>query len=255
MIESRSPSGSGRRAWKVEEGSPMNHLAIALLTGACLAVPANADFTYATLELVDVVAEYTAAGYTPGEITVDLDSIIVFHLYANFDGAGSDNGVLGIGAVSFATDSAFVDYDGTGAASEGIPSSSGGFIPLIGDLIIDSFVTINELQDPGGASSGIGGVPVPDFVNGANTYVNTDAGYGVTPVSGIGQPDVNNQVLLAQIIIENPDGYQLNANSLTGSFEISTYEETIQFPWIIPAPGALALLGVCGVTVRRPRRR
>jgi MYXO-CTERM domain-containing protein len=225
----------------------MKVMALGLLAGALVATSANAAFVGINVVEVDLVAEYTAAGYTPAATDTDLSTVTAYHLIAQFD---APEMILGIGPATATTDTAFVDYDGTGAATEGIPSNSGGFIGIIGEIIVDSFWTINELQDPGGASSGVGGVPFPDFMDGSNSYANTEAGYGVTPVSGIGDA-VNNggvwEVLIAQIIVEGE-------GLVEGSVQFSTSGATIDADYAVPAPGALALLGLAGLASRRRRR-
>jgi uncharacterized protein (TIGR03382 family) len=231
--------------------------ALGLLAGAVIATGANADFTGLSAVAVDLNTAWADAGIAVSPAQ-DTTGLIVWHVFANFDGLGTDNAILGIGAATVSTDTAFVDYDGLGGNTEGLPSTSLGFITGgFGQIAVDCFWTINQLAADGtlgGASSGVGGTPVPDFANGGNLYVNTDAGYGVTPVSGFGDA-VNGQVLIAQIVTQAPAGDGTPTGGIELSVELSTSETTVDgFVSTIPAPGALALLGLAGVASRRRRR-
>jgi hypothetical protein len=240
---------------------------IALLAGSCLAVSAQADFIGLGYRDADVVAEYNAQGYVVGPIVTDLSTVTVYELFAVFT---APDRVLGVGPVSMQTDTAFVNYDGIGAASDGLPSNSGDFIPMFGEIAVDSFLTIGELANPSGSSSAVGGNPIPDFADGASIYQNSGAGYGVSASSGIGEATYNPiielwTVRIAQVIVENTSSG--DPGDLAVSFQLTLSSTTTTafggglggppgsyYVPLIPAPGALALLGLCGVTARRRRR-
>lgn len=231
-----------------------------------LTTGAHAAYTGLSVQEVDVLAEYTAAGYTPGPISIDLDTVNVYHVFAQFD--NDTHGVVGVGGLIVNTDTAFVDYDGPGANEEGIPTEFGADIATNGDMIIDSFVTVNQLADPIGSTPAEGGFPFPDFVHGASSFVNGDpftsegaSGYGVPIIEPV--TDVIDagggvwQVLVAQIIVVDPDGSGPLVGHISGDMSLASESEFFVTEFTsIPAPGALALLGLCGVfTRRRPHQR
>jgi hypothetical protein len=133
-------------------------------------------------------------------------------------------------------------------------------------LAYDSFYTIGRkvIDPPGGSTNALNLVNMPLL---AGTSVHTTNGsYGlVPPTSPQGNPfdpinsfPGNGSVLIGQFSMEVP---QLPYYGITGEFAIKwiadgqTHEGYAAFSEIVPAPGALGLIGLAGLTCSRRRRR
>jgi uncharacterized protein (TIGR03382 family) len=140
-----------------------------------------------------------------------------------------------------------------GSATEPSPA----LVAVFPDLAFDTFVTIGlKLQgppgtpvtalEPGSSMTGTG------FTGG--WFTDGDAPQG-SPQPIIGQPGF--YVLLAQLTIENPTASAGVGGSMTVAWKTATsgaqFSE-VSFEHFIPAPGALALLGLAGLAGSRRRR-
>ena len=198
-----------------------------------LAGTVTADFQSLTMEAVD-------NGGLIGGTT--------YRLYADIDAGGRIDAVYGNG-----TDALLVDVEGGsivqssfgGATSQDINPAFFDFFP---SLQWDSFVTIGLLDNTGNALNNIG----IDFDTWeAGGALTTDNGtWFVTPDDAQGD-EVGGRVLLGQFTIT--DGASLVGSlSLQGSDAGETWQAN-GVTWV-PAPGALALLGLAGLATRRRRK-
>ena len=200
-----------------------------------LAGTATADFQGLSLEVVD------NGGLVAGT---------TYDLYANVDAGGRVDAVYG---------------DGTNVLSIGVNGGSfvqniyGGntsidinpaFLPLFPSLAYDSYVTIG-LTDSGGNALNNIGIDFTGFAAGGT--LSTDNGtWFVTPDDAQGD-ESGGRVLLGRFTIDGGD--------LEGSINLQGRDSSgtvwnadgISFS-TIPAPGALALLGLAGLAVRRRRK-
>ena len=200
-----------------------------------LAGTATADFQGLTLEVVDNGG--TVAGTT-------------YDLYANVDAGGRVDAVYGDGTNTLSigvNGGNFVQNIYGGNTSMDINPA---FLPLFPSLAYDSFVTIG-LTDSGGNALNNIGIDFTGFAAGGT--LSTDNGtWFVTPDDAQGN-ESGGRVLLGRFTIDGGD--------LEGSINLQGRDSSgtvwnadgISFS-TIPAPGALALLGLAGLAVRRRRK-
>ena len=200
-----------------------------------LAGTATADFQSLTLEEVD------NGGLVAGT---------TYDLYANVDAGGRVDAVYGDGTnlLSIGVNGgSFVQNAFGGNTSMDINAA---FLPLFPSLAYDSFVTIGLLDSTGNALNNIG-IDFSGFAAGG--AISTDNGtWFVTPDDSQGD-ESGGRVLLGRFTI---DGGTLEGSiNLQGRDSSSTVWNAngIAFSSVIPAPGAIALLGLAGLTSRRRR--
>ncbi|MHC5022942.1 MAG: PEP-CTERM sorting domain-containing protein [Planctomycetota bacterium] len=125
------------------------------------------------------------------------------------------------------------------------------FFGVFPSLEFDTFVTIGKKTSVGDETALSPGWP--GF--GPSTLGGTNLGWFVTPVAPQAVPDASGRVLLGQF--GTADGLGISGTFLlqwddpTGN----TTQEIVSFEHNVPAPGALALLGVAGLMGTRRRRR
>ena len=198
-----------------------------------LAGTATADFQGLTIEVVDNGG--TVAGTT-------------YDLYANVDAGGRVDAVYGDGTnlLSIGVNGgSFVQNAFGGNTSMDINAA---FLPLFPSLAYDSFVTIGLTNSTGNALNNIG-IDFSGFEAGGT--LSTDNGtWFVTPDDGQGN-ESGGRVLLGRFTI---DGGTLEGFiNLQGRDSTGTVWNADGVTWI-PAPSALALLGLAGLASRRRRK-
>ncbi len=200
-----------------------------------LAGTATADFQGLTLEVVDNGG--SVAGTT-------------YDLYADVDAGGRVDAVYGDGTNVLSigvTGGNFVQNIYGGNTSMDINPA---FLPLFPSLAYDSFVTIGLTDSAGNALNNIG-IDFTGFAAGG--ALSTDNGtWFVTPDDAQGN-ESGGRVLLGRFTI---DGGALEGSiNLQGRDSSGTVwnADGISFS-TIPAPGALALLGLAGLAARRRRK-
>ena len=115
----------------------------------------------------------------------------------------------------------------------------------------DTFVTIGMLDSTGDALL----VQAVDFSNFNYEVATSNGTWTVTPDDAQGEGNADNRVLIGQFSFNagtgGVDSMYGNVNLQGKNADGSTWQETDVW---LPAPGALALLGLAGLAVRRRRR-
>ncbi len=136
------------------------------------------------------------------------------------------------------------------------------FLPgTSGLLAYDTFVTIGtKVDDLFSTLDNVSTTPGLAFT--ANSIGGQNVSWFIVPAGpgngGLGAPDANGQVLIFQgSFVKAPEGptgiegtllLQFTSNGETGQ------QAVVEFSHLIPSPGALALLGMAGLGLRRRRR-
>ena len=124
------------------------------------------------------------------------------------------------------------------------------FFPIFPSLVYDSFVTIGLETNVGNAMLDIG-IDFTAFEAGG--AISTDNGSWFATPDDAQVNEVNGQVLIGQFTIAD-DGVLTGQVNLQGkNADGSNWTATaVAFSGVIPAPGAIALLGLAGITAQRP---
>ena len=179
-----------------------------------------------------------------------IDGYTTHRVYANLETGARVDAVFGNedNTLRIATgdDSAFWQSPYGGATSQNINPA---FIPIFPSLAYDSIVTIGLLTNAGNALNDIG-IDFSGFEAGGSLETNNGSWF-VTPDDAQGQ-EVGGDVLIGQFTIA--DGASLVGQvSIQGKDASGETYKVYSVTWV-PAPGALALLGVAGLAGRRRRR-
>ena len=209
--------------------------------------------------LAAAVASVASAGFTGYSVqrTITAGGNIQYQVFANWD----QSGLVFLNAFNFATQSGtmnarhqdFFTADGevgTWQAGSSVASSDRGE---------DSWVTASGLA----TASGWGSALDPGFANGGTVGdINNGAGwYDATPGSpnaiAAGGTQGGYRILLAQIVRNGNDADALATFYLKNSFKVAGTTTALfsegTFTIGVPAPGAMALLGLAGMAGRRRR--
>jgi hypothetical protein len=226
---------------------------LAALSVLSVASIATADFTGLSAELIGVNMVQTVPGQP------DQPDTWTARIYAEFSSADQLVSMYGDGAnaMLWATDSQFYQNAFGGPTSQGIDEGQFSDLP---DLQYDSWLTIgadsqsaNALQEVGIGWGGFNNGSPLYVVNGA-LFTTPDAMQGVAMNDGSG----TYRVLIAQLTVFGTPltkiWGQTNLtwlNSATGD----AMNSFVEFSFAnIPAPGALALLGLAAISGTRRRR-
>jgi len=210
--------------------------------------------------LAAAVASVASAGFTGYSVqrTITAGGNIQYQVFANWD----QSGLVFLNAFNFATQSGtmnarhqdfFVDDGEVGTWQAGSSVS-------VADRGEDSWVTASGLAtasgwgsalDPGFANGGT----VGDINNGAGWY---DATPGTPNAIAAGGTQGGYRILLAQIVRNGNDADALATFYLKNSYKVAgtttaLFSEGTFSIGVVPAPGAVALLGVAGLAGRRRR--
>ncbi len=185
--------------------------------------------------------------------------LIVCNVYAMFDDPGQD---LFWKIAGTADSPLLIQVLGGGTfynhnfASDTAPSSA--LVAAFPSLAFDTFVTIG-IKQTGLVNDAL--VITPGFPAGiTGTQLFTDeSGWAVTPIDPQSDPfnpnyvAGNGEVLIAQFA--TADGTGFSGTMLTGGYSNGQSQQWVVSFFHVPAPGAVALLGVFGLRGRRRRRR
>jgi hypothetical protein len=198
---------------------------------------------------------------------------VIYRVYANFDNATDRVNAWGAGSTFGPGSILNVDSvdSGPGTGFTNIGGAGGQIAPYSGGTTRDwdTYMTVGLLygaEGPAGAdaTSQIPATPVfitngatswaPDPVNGGGVFVTPDDPQGGASYRVSGN-DTDHRVLLMQLVVnagQNVKGTIGVAWQAAGQAGVTVAGQT--FTSVIPAPGALALLGLAGMVGARRRR-
>ena len=126
------------------------------------------------------------------------------------------------------------------------------FFPIFPSLMYDSFVTIGLETNVGNAMLDIG-IDWSGFEAGGS--ISTDNGSWFATPDDAQVNEVNGQVLIGQFTIADGGVLSGQVNLQGKNADGSNWSATaVAIGGVIPAPGAIALLGLAGITARRRRK-
>ena len=232
----------------------MKKAVLAGLGASVLATAASADIIGAYVVSYSV----TAADFDGGDVTVNVQDLYL----ASNDSQDTVLNVYNMMMVDTGQVEYFQSFTGTGWQ----PTNLGGPFDTAALRLADSFVTIGGFQQDvllpeqaPGAGSGTG--LDPNFGGNEAAFPGDNAGwYNGSPPSlngAVGQvPDSNNEFTLGVLI--GRFAFQGDFSIVDSTLEV-TWNQGLGSPGnqaeftVLPAPGALALLGLAGMSSRRRR--
>ena len=195
------------------------------------------------------MADYTGLSF---DSTDNGDGTWTAQIYANFSAASDElDAVFGDAqnALLIETSSSFYQNALGGSTSAAINPA---LLPLFPSLALDSWVTIG-LSDMTGNNMLNIGIDFTAFEAGGS--ISTDNGSWFAPDDPQCFPGADLRVMVGQFTMFGLDSHVsgvLNLQGKSGNFE--TFQARDQaFDFSIPAPSALALLGIAGLASRRRR--
>jgi hypothetical protein len=227
-----------------KEGKPMNikTLSLTIVAGSLLATTAMADYNGLSYDIVEQMGDGAQAGTWTARV------------FANFDNAadrldavyGNADNMLTIDSDGGFFQSSFGDNVSTGI--------NPAFYPLAPDLVYDSWVTIGLEDQVDNAMLNIG-IDFTAFAAGGAISVDNGTWF-VTPDDAQGAAGADLRVMVGQFTMNGLNSAVYGTLNLQGKDTAGeTYQITGQdFSFSLPAPGALALLGLAGVASRRRRK-
>jgi hypothetical protein len=209
--------------------------------------------------LAAAVASVASAGFTGYSVqrTITAGGNIQYQVFANWD----QSGLVFLNAFNFATQSGTMNarHQDFFTADGEVGTWQAGSSVSAADRGEDSWVTASGLA----TASGWGSALDPGFANGGTVGdINNGAGwYDATPGSpnaiAAGGTQGGYRILLAQIVRNGSDADALATFYLKNSFKLAGTTTALfsegTFTIGVPAPGAMALLGLAGMAGRRRR--
>ena len=186
-------------------------------------------------------------GFDIDEVENGMAGLTTYRIYAVIDAGGEVDAVYGddVNALSIQSTTSFYqnNFGGYGTPDAGLF----GFFP---SLEFDSFVTIGLLTDDGDAMMDIG-IDWADFEDNGGAIWTDNGTWFATPDEPQVQ-EVGGRVLIAQL---TTDGDINGIINMQGKNDDLTNWNALGVEFTtVPAPGAIALLGLAGVASRRRRK-
>ena len=201
--------------------------------------------TTALIAVGTTTASADFIGFEIDEVENGMAGLTTYRIYAAIDAGGEVDAVYGddVSALSIQSTHGFYQH---GFGSHATPDA--GLWDFFPSLEFDSFVTIGLLHDEGDAMMHIG-IDWDDFEDNGGDIWTDNGTWFATPDEAQVQ-EVDGRVLIAQL---TTDG------DVTGCVSLQGKEADTSINWnavgvCLPAPGALALLGLAGVSSRRRRK-
>ena len=197
------------------------------------------------------MADYT--GLT-SDVSFNIDGTWTSRIYANFTAVTDElDAVYGDSSheLTVTSTAGFFNATGTGATAM---DNNNAFWSIFPTMEWDSMVSIGMTHSTSGGTMSNIGIDFLDFNGGGNIVTDNGSWYS-TP----DQPNVlavDGRVLIMQLTIADSD-HAYGVISLQGKDADASTNWTaagVVFETIIPAPGAIALLGLAGFAARRRRK-
>ncbi|MBL6998017.1 MAG: hypothetical protein ISR75_06225 [Phycisphaerales bacterium] len=186
-------------------------------------------------------------GFDIEEIDSGLGIGTTYRIYATIDAGGEVDAVYGDDANALSIQSTTSFYQNP-FGGYGTPTAS--LFTFFPSLEFDSFVTIGLLNNTGDAMLDIG-IDWTDFEAGGAIY--TDNGTWFATPDEAQVQEVNGRVLIGQFTTDGDVSGCLNLQGKEQDTSINWNALGVCFD-TVPAPGALALLGLAGLASRRRRK-
>ena len=230
----------------------IRNLSIATISATIIAASASADMTGFAYQNGYAWSGSTFGGSTSGyvvDLYLEFDSMddVLLNVYNYNQVGGSDSYYQGLTAAGWA------------------PNLQSGPFETDDALEFDSFIAIGDTGPTNGNPDQMAGNGVsvdPNFGGNTAGAPGTNAGwYNGNPNNTIGmaQQTVHTAngigVFIGRFSVENSNGFSLEGSSGQATFNQGPGTDGLQESFVVvPAPGALALLGVAGLAGRRRRK-
>jgi len=174
----------------------------------------------------------------------------VYRIYVDVEAGDQLNAVYGDDSVALNIEgtSAFVQSAFGQATVAGMNPALFGFFP---SLMHDSFVTIGLTDNVGNAMLDIG-IDFTGFEAGGAIWTDNGSWFATPDDSQV--YEVGGQVLIGQFTVAAGEGLSGTINLQGKNADSSNWSASDVYFNTVPAPGALALLGLAGLAVRRRRK-
>jgi len=225
-------------------------LSLTIVAGSLLATTAMADYTGLSYDIIEQTGDGGQAGTWTARVYADFDNAVdrVDAIFGNADNMLSIDSTNGF-------------YQNTAFGGPTSTSINSAFFPLAASLEWDSYVTIGALYADGTPFDNNALLDIGIDFSGfeAGGAIASDNGtWFVTPDDAQGAAGASMRVLLGQFTMHGADA----GSAVFGELNIQgkdsngdTFQVTGQdFYFEVPAPGAIALLGLAGVASRRRRK-
>lgn len=197
------------------------------------------------------MADYTGLSY---DAVDNGNGTWTARIFANYSSATDElHAVFGDGDNALVIDSTGGFYQATlfgahwNTSAEVNEGAFGGFP----EMMTDSWVTIGSDNGTGNELATSPGFDFSDFQMGGAINTSNGAWY-VTPGAAQAAAGEDLRVLLGQFTMMGTDAHVMGVFNLQGSD--ADQQRDVAFNFALPAPGALALLGLAGIASRRRRK-
>ncbi len=172
---------------------------------------------------------------------------VTYAIYANVDAGNQVNAVYGDADNTLSVEASGAFYQN---AFGGNTPPNPALISVFPSLAYDSFVTIGRATDVDNAMLEIG-IDWTSFEAGGSII--TDNGSWFATPDDAQVYEVDGRVMIMQLTLAETESFTFEINMQGKNADGSNWTALgVTYP--IPAPGALALLGIAGITVSRRRR-
>ena len=192
------------------------------------------------------VADFTGMQYETVEN--GMAGLTTYRVYAGVDAGGELDAVFGddSNTLSVSSDSGFYQN-----AVGGYSAPNAALFAFFPSLQFDSFVTIGLLDDAGNAMLDIG-IDWSNFEAGGSIV--TDNGTWFATPADAQVHEIDGRVLVGQFTVGDGDHVYGSMNFQGKNADLSNWGADGVLFDTVPAPGALALLGLAGIAARRRRK-